>query len=291
MSIDLLSSVPATEHTLQEIGRGSVSKMSARLEGPLVQYHFRLGDSEVAVNPLIGKTLRLEYLGAIHCVNCGRKTKTSFSQGYCYPCMTKLPQCDVCIMAPEKCHYDAGTCRDPSWGEQFCMTDHVVYLANSSGIKVGITRATQLPTRWLDQGASQALPIMRVATRQQSGLVEDLFRSLVADRTNWRALLKGDAAAVDLIAVREQLFENCAAGIQTLQERFGLQAIQPLLDAQPVEIRYPVEAYPTKIVSFNLDKNPIAEGTLLGVKGQYLIFDTGVINIRKYTAYQLAVHQ
>ncbi|MEG1077466.1 MAG: DUF2797 domain-containing protein [Pseudomonas sp.] len=274
-----------------ELGRGSISKMSARLDAPVVQYAFRLGEQEVPVNPLIGKTLRLEYLGAIHCSHCGRKTKTSFSQGYCYPCMTKLAQCDVCIMAPEKCHYDQGTCREPSWGEQFCMTDHVVYLANSSGIKVGITRASQLPTRWLDQGASQALPIVRVATRQQSGLVEDLFRSQVADRTNWRALLKGDAEAVDLVAVRDQLFASCAEGLNALQARFGLQAVQPLNDAEVLEIRYPVEAYPSKIVSFNLDKNPVAEGTLLGIKGQYLIFDTGVINIRKYTAYQLAVHQ
>lgn len=274
-----------------ELARGSLSKMSVQLQAPVVQYSFRLGDSLVPVNPMIGKTLRLEYLGAIHCSHCGKRTKTSYSQGYCYPCMTKLAQCDLCIMAPERCHYDAGTCREPSWGEQFCMTDHVVYLANSSGVKVGITRATQLPTRWLDQGASQALPIMRVATRQQSGLVEDLFRSQVADRTNWRALLKGDAAAVDLAQVRDQLFESCAEGLQGLQERFGLQAIQTIADVEPLEIRYPVEQYPAKIVSFNLDKNPIAEGTLLGVKGQYLIFDSGVINIRKYTAYQLAVHQ
>jgi hypothetical protein len=276
---------------LNEIGRGSIRKMSAQLGADQVQYAFRLDEQQLPVNPLIGKTLRLEYLGAIHCVNCGRKTKTSFSQGFCYPCMTKLAACDVCIMAPERCHFDAGTCREPEWGQQFCMTDHVVYLANSSGVKVGITRASQLPTRWLDQGASQALPIMRVATRQQSGLVEDLFRSQVADRTNWRALLKGEAPAVDLIAVRKQLFDSCAAGIQMLQERFGLLAIQPLNDAQPVQIRYPVSEYPTKIVSFNLDKNPVVEGTLMGIKGQYLIFDTGVINIRKYTAYQLAVHQ
>ncbi|MCP8631713.1 DUF2797 domain-containing protein [Pseudomonas mosselii] len=274
-----------------ELARGSLSKMAVRLDAPVVQYSFRLDDTEVPVNPLIGQAIRLEYLGAIHCTHCGKRTKTSFSQGYCYPCMTKLAQCDVCIMAPEKCHYDAGTCREPSWGEQFCMTDHVVYLANSSGIKVGITRATQLPTRWLDQGASQALPIMRVATRQQSGLVEDVLRSQVPDRTNWRALLKGDAEVLDLPAIREQIFDACADGIRGLQERFGLQAIQPLPDAEVVQMRYPVEAYPKKIVSFNLDKDPVVEGTLLGIKGQYLIFDTGVINIRKYTAYQLAVLQ
>ncbi|MDP9521661.1 DUF2797 domain-containing protein [Pseudomonas putida] len=274
-----------------ELARGSLSKMAVSLQAPVVQYSFRLDDTQVPVNPLIGQRLRLEYLGAIHCSHCGKRTKTSFSQGYCYPCMTKLAQCDVCIMAPEKCHYDAGTCREPSWGEQFCMTDHVVYLANSSGIKVGITRATQLPTRWLDQGASQALPIMRVATRQQSGLVEDVLRSQVPDRTNWRALLKGDAEVLDLPAIREQIFDACADRLRELHGRFGLQAIQPLPDAEVVQMNYPVEAYPKKIVSFNLDKDPVAEGTLLGIKGQYLIFDTGVINIRKYTAYQLAVLQ
>ncbi len=274
-----------------ELARGSLSKMAVSLQAPVVQDSFRLDDTQVPVNPLIGQRLRLEYLGAIHCSHCGKRTKTSFSQGYCYPCMTKLAQCDVCIMAPEKCHYDAGTCREPSWGEQFCMTDHVVYLANSSGIKVGITRATQLPTRWLDQGASQALPIVRVATRQQSGLVEDLLRSQVPDRTNWRALLKGDAEELDLVAIREQVFDACADGLRELQGRFGLQAVQPLADAEVVQMKYPVEAYPSKIVSFNLDKDPVVEGTLLGIKGQYLIFDTGVINIRKYTAYQLAVLQ
>ena len=275
---------------MSELGRGALTKMAVRLDAP-VQYSLRLGDAEVAVNPLIGKSLRLEYLGAIHCSHCGRRTKKSYAQGYCYPCMMKLAQCDSCIMSPEKCHYDAGTCREPAWGEQFCMADHVVYLANSSGVKVGITRATQLPTRWLDQGASQALPILRVATRLQSGLVEDLLRSQVADRTNWRALLKGDAEPVDLPAVREQLFDTCQAGLEALQQRFGLQAIQPLAAAEVVEMRYPVAAYPAKITSFDLDKNPVVEGTLQGIKGQYLIFDTGVINIRKYTAYQLAVQQ
>ncbi|XEG74357.1 DUF2797 domain-containing protein [Pseudomonas sp. abacavir_1] len=273
---------------MKELGRGALSKMSARLESP-VQYAFRLGEAEVAVNPLIGKTLRLEYLGAIHCCHCGRKTKKSFSQGYCYPCFTKLAQCDSCIVSPEKCHYDEGTCREPEWGERFCMTDHVVYLANSSGVKVGITRATQVPTRWIDQGARQALPILRVATRQQSGLVEDLLRSQVADRTNWRALLKGEAEPLDLAAIREQLFDHCAEGLRELQQRFGLQAIQPVSDIEPIEIRYPVQAYLAKITSFDLDKTPVVEGTLQGIKGQYLIFDTGVINIRKYTAYQLAI--
>lgn len=273
---------------MAELARGALDKMAARLDAP-VQYALRLGEAQVPLNPLIGRPLRLEYLGAIHCSHCGRRTAKSFGQGYCYPCFKKLPQCDSCIVSPEKCHHALGTCRDPAWGERFCMTGHVVYLANSSGVKVGITRASQVPTRWLDQGACQALPILRVATRQQSGLVEDLLRSQVADRTNWRALLKGEAAPVDLSGVREQLFESCREGLEALQARFGVQAIQPLADAEPLEIRYPVEVYPEKIVSLDLDKTPVVEGTLQGIKGQYLIFDVGVINIRKYTAYQLAV--
>lgn len=273
-----------------ELGRGALSKMGTRLEQP-VQYSLRLGEQDLDLNALLGQGVRLEYLGAIHCSHCGRKTKKSFSQGYCYPCFSKLAQCDTCIMSPERCHYAAGTCREPAWGEQFCMTDHVVYLANSSGAKVGITRATQVPTRWIDQGATQALPIMRVATRQQSGLVEDVLRSQVTDRTNWRAMLKGEAAPLDLAQLAGEIFEACHAGITALQERFGLQAIQPLSDLAVVDIAYPVLAYPAKVASFDLEKTPVVEGTLQGIKGQYLIFDTGVINIRKFTAYQLAVHQ
>jgi len=273
---------------MNELGRGALSKMTIRL-GETAQYAFRLDETEVPVNPLLGKRIRLEFLGAIHCSHCGRKTKKSFAQGYCYPCFTKLAQCDSCIMSPEKCHHEQGTCREPGWGEQYCMTEHVVYLANSSGIKVGITRATQLPTRWLAPWSSQALPIFRVATRQQSGFVEDLLRTQVADKTNWRALLKGDAEPVDLAGVREQLMSSCAEGIAALQQRFGLQAIQPVSDVEVLEIRYPVDAYPTKVASHDLEKTPVVEGILKGIKGQYLILDTGVINLRKYTAYQVAV--
>ncbi len=112
-------------------------------------------------------------------------------------------------MSPEKCHYDKGTCRDASWGDEFCMQDHIVYLANSSGIKVGITRHSQIPTRWLDQGAMQAMPIARVSTRQLSGLLEVIFKQHVSDKTNWRTLLKQDAIDLDLPAKRDELFELC----------------------------------------------------------------------------------
>jgi len=270
------------------LGQGALRKMRSELGAP-VSYAFCLDEQELPVNRLLGQRLSIEFLGGSHSSNYGRKTKKSFSKGYCYLCFTKLAQCDSCIMSPERCHYAAGTCREPAWGEQFCMTDHIVYLANSSGVKVGITRATQVPTRWIDQGASQALPILRVATRQQSGLVEDLLRAQLTDRTNWRAMLKGSAEPVDLPALRAQLFETFADGLGQLQQRFGLQALQLLEDSQPVEINYPVTCYPTKVVSHDLHKTPLVEGTLLGIKGQYLLLDTGVINLRKYTAYQVAI--
>jgi Protein of unknown function (DUF2797) len=254
-----------------------------------VEYQLPLDDQRLPLNAHLGKVIRLQSKGVIHCVHCGRRSNKSFSQGYCYPCFTKLAQCDICIVSPEKCHYDQGTCRDPEWGEQHCMTDHIVYLANSSGIKVGITRESQLPTRWIDQGAVQALPIFRVKTRQQSGLVEDILRQHVADKTNWRTMLKGAIVPAELSTMRDSLYERCDQGLSELEERFGLQAFQRIENVEPVDIEYPVLEYPTKVVSHNMDKNPLVEGMLMGIKGQYLILDNGVINIRKYTAYHVEV--
>ncbi|HDZ57456.1 MAG TPA: DUF2797 domain-containing protein [Pseudomonas xinjiangensis] len=269
---------------------GTVRKMIGELrEGDnTVQYSLPVGSETIALNACLGRTVRLEALGDIYCVHCARRTKTSFSQGYCYPCFTKLPQCDLCIMSPERCHYDQGTCRDPAWGEQFCMSDHIVYLANSSGAKVGITRATQLPTRWIDQGASQALPIMRVSLRRHSGLVEDLLRRQVGDKTNWRALLRGVPDPLNLTELRDTLLSGAREGMDALHLEHGLQAFQPLAEAEVMEIRYPVLEYSPKPKSANLAKEPVLEGTLLGIKGQYLLLDTAVINIRKYTGYNVA---
>lgn len=271
------------------IFQGHLRKMAVAVEAEQAQYAIRLDDQNIPLNDHIGKTIRIEHTGEIHCIACGRKSKKSFSQGYCYPCMTKLAQCDSCIMSPEKCHYDRGTCREPQWGEENCMIDHVVYLANSSGIKVGITRHTQIPTRWLDQGAGQAIPIARVATRHLSGMLEVIFKQHVADKTNWRTLLKQDAADLDLAAKRDELFEICHEEISELQMEYGLQAVQLIYDGDVNNFRYPVTQYPTKVSSFNLDKDPVAQGKLMGIKGQYLILDSGVINLRKYTSYLVKI--
>ena len=190
-------------------------------------------------------------------------------------------------MKPEQCHYEQGTCREPEWGLAHCMQPHYIYLANSSGIKVGITRHTQIPTRWIDQGAIQALPILKVTSRYISGLVEIAIAEHVSDRTSWQKMLKNQVEAVDLIDKRNILLDVCSQQINAITDRFGEQAIETLGHETPVDIEYPVLAYPEKVKSFNLDKNPEVSGNLQGIKGQYLIFDSGVINIRKYAGYEV----
>ncbi len=265
------------------LAQGALHKMQVDTGDP-VQYRLVVGEKQIPLNPLLGKPIRLDYSGVINCTHCGRKTNKSFNQGYCYPCFRALPQCDRCIMSPELCHLAAGTCRDAEWGETHCQQDHIVYLANSSGVKVGITR--QVPTRWIDQGAVQALPIFRVATRMQSGLLEAVIREHASDRTNWRAMLKGQVAELDLKAERDRLIALCQPGIRELQSQFGLQAIQQL-DADELAFNYPVLNFPAKVSTHNLDKQPQVSGVLQGIKGQYLILDSGVINVRKFTAYQV----
>ena len=268
------------------LASGAVRKMKTKLATP-VDYLLVMGGHEVPLNRYLGKSLQLEFKGQINCVHCDRKTSKSFNQGYCYPCFKRLAQCDMCIMSPEKCHYGAGTCREPEWGESHCMIDHIVYLANTSGIKVGITR--DAPTRWMDQGASQAQPIFRVSSRLRSGLVETVFKNHIADKTNWQRMLKGAAEPRDLEAVRQELMAECVSDIEALQQEHGIQSIQVLEGEASVSIEYPVLAYPTKVKSFNLDKTPVIGGTLMGIKGQYLMFDTGVINMRKYGGYSLSL--
>ena len=274
------------EETLEETG--SLDKMLSRLDSP-VYYELPLGDTRLAISGQLGRPLTLEFHGEIHCSNCGRKTKKSYQQGYCFPCARRLARCDICIVRPEKCHYHLGTCREPEWGDTHCMQPHIVYLANTSGLKVGITRQPQVPTRWIDQGATQALPIFQVANRYISGLIETTLAAHVADKTDWRKMLKGGAEPIDLTAARDRLLAVCNDEIAAIGERFGAGSITALGDESIVDIDYPVLAYPDKIKALNLDKTPLVEGVLQGIKGQYLILDTGVLNVRKYTSYRVTV--
>ncbi len=265
---------------------GNLRKMVTELSGG-VKYQLPLDEARIDLNALLGTRVAFEFGGVINCVHCDRKTKKSFSQGFCYPCFRRLAACDSCIMSPEKCHFDEGTCREPDWAQSNCFVDHVVYLANTSGVKVGITRHSQVPTRWMDQGATQAQPIARVQHRQLSGLLETAIAKHVAYKTAWQTMLKGNGADVSLEDKRAELMDLCAEDISALQDRFGLQALQ-ILEAEPtVEIQYPVLEFPTKVSTHNFDKNPRVEGRLMGIKGQYLLLDTGVLNIRKFGGYHV----
>ena len=275
--------------------RGFLRKMSAQLpeagsspDCP-VQYSLRLNDAAYPLNGHIGSTITIFHTGNIECLECGRKSKKSYSQGFCYPCFKKLAQCDLCVVSPERCHFDQGTCRDENFAHNFCMQPHIVYIANSSGLKVGITKPENLPTRWIDQGAVQAMPIMSVQTRQQSGFAEVAFKNHVSDKTQWQQMLKADDHHIDLIKARDQLMLEANKELLPVMDRFGLQAIQPILDSEPVTLTYPVKQYPTKVVSYNLDKSSLISGRLLGIKGQYLILDTGVINLRRFTSYEVEI--
>jgi len=239
------------------------------------------------LNPLLGQTLTLQYTGAIYCVACGRKTSKSFNQGHCFPCVRKLASCDICIVKPELCHYDKGTCREPQWGESWCMDRHYVYLANTSGLKVGITHDRNLPSRWIDQGATQALPVYRVASRFIAGLLEKSAAEHIADKTNWRKMLQLTPEPIDLLHARETQRSQVAEQFAELNDRFGEQAIEALPEQSAINIDYPVLERPVKIKSHNLDKQATVTGTLMGIIAQYLVLDTGVINIRKFSGYEV----
>ncbi|VAX13573.1 FIG00953934: hypothetical protein [hydrothermal vent metagenome] len=265
---------------------GHLRKMLTSLEVP-VQYHLPLDEERVDMNSLIGQPISLNFVNEIHCLACGRKTSKSFNQGYCYPCFKKLAQCDSCIIKPELCHYDQGSCREPEWGEQHCLQDHIVYLANSSAIKVGITRSSQIPTRWIDQGASSALPIFRVKNRLLSGRIEVILKQHISDRTDWRKMLRGKPETLDLADKRDALLAICKNEIDELMAESAAGAVTRLASETPVNIEFPVNHYPAKVSSFNFDKTPEINGVLNGIKGQYLILDSGVLNIRKFGGYRV----
>lgn len=247
----------------------------------IVQYSLPIGEESIDINPLIGKEICLEFSGNIYCLDTGKKIKKSYGQGFSWEAFNTLAQCDECIFRPELCHYSAGTCREPSWGEAHCLKPHIVYLANTSDLKVGITRQTQVPTRWMDQGASYALPLLEVKDRLTSGLIEIEIAKKIGDKTNWRKMLKGEVPKIDLLEKREEILKE----FDSLIKKHGAKVLEPKI----YTFNYPVESYPSKISSLSFDKTPIIKGTLLGIKGQYLIFDCGVINIRKFQGYEVVL--
>ena len=253
--------------------------------GEPAEYRLPVGDERIALNPLVGKRIALEFTGTIRCVACGRVTRKSFNQGYCYPCFKSLAQCDMCILRPELCHYHEGTCREPEWGRRHCMQPHAVYLATTSGVKVGITRKSQIPIRWLDQGATQAMVVFETPTRRDAGLIEAALKAHVADRTDWRAMLRGDAEPVDLEAEATTLLDRATGSLASWLE--GGEPPPRLEAARQHAYAYPVACHPSRVRSVSFDKVSSIEGLLVGMKGQYLILDTAVANIRRHAGYEI----
>lgn len=265
---------------MKQTHSGIIRKLKSCFESPTHPIHYTLpiGGAEIPLNLYLGKKLTLTFTGVIQCLHCGKQTKKSYRQGYCFLCSQTLAQCDFCILKPETCHHHLGTCREPDWAQNHCMVPHIVYVANSSGLKVGITRETQIPTRFIDQGAVQALPLFRVQNRYHAGLLEGELAKTHADKTDWRKMLQGNIETVDLTKASKTIL-----ALPALLD-FPIQA-EPLLKTQEFTFQYPVLEYPKKIKSWNVEKENTLIGQLLGIKGQYLIFDVGVINIRNHSGY------
>lgn len=257
---------------------GTLKKLKAKHQD-IVQYYLPLGDDEVSLNEYIGKKVSLNFTGNIYCIDSGKKIKKAYGQGYSWESFVTLPECDQCIVQPELCHYASGTCRDSKWGDEHCMQPHVIYLSLTSGTKIGITRKTQVPTRWIDQGAVKAIKLGEVSNRLTSGLVEIEIAKDIGDKTNWRNMLKNVHPEVDLLKLKKEVLKK----YKPLLEKHKVN----ILDDEIYTFNYPVETYPTKVSSFNFLKDPKIEDVLVGIKGQYLIFKSGVINIRKYQGYEV----
>ena len=255
--------------------KDTLKKMDTKLEG-VVQYTLDIHGESIVMNDLIGKQIKIEWSGVVIC-GCGKKMKKFYRSDFCYECFYDSPLASQSIFKPELCTAHLGIEeRDLQWEKTFQLAPHYVYLANSSGIKVGITRGTQGVIRWMDQGASQAILFAQVPNRRFSGDIEVELKKYVDDVTNWRKMLSGIPNPVDLVKMKEELSAYVPKELK--------QYILP--DNTVTEINYPVREYPKKINSTKLERTPIVEGELKGIKGQYLLLDGDrVFNVRSHEGY------
>lgn len=257
-----------------EVGTPLRKMHSALVDGE-ARYVLRLGGSEHPMNRLVGRRVAIRATGVLSCVRCERRVRKLFGQGFCYPCFGNAPENSECIVRPELCRAHLGEGRDPAWEREHHNTDHVVYLSHTGQVKVGVTRATQVPTRWIDQGAVSALVIARTPYRQLAGCIEVALKERFADRTNWRRMLAPlPPAGEELIAARSEALELIPDALRSC-----------MVDGEdPVHVRYPGLDIPPKVASINLDKQPVVAGTLAGIKGQYLLWRDGrVLNVRNHS--------
>jgi len=268
---------------------GVLRKMRV-VDGDPVAYYLKdatIGAPPVAdhgLTPHVGAPVWLRFTGEIRCTLCGRATKKTFNDGYCFPCLQSRAEADICIVKPELCHHGQPDhpCRDEEFAQTQCFQPHVLYVSLTSGMKVGITRRVNLPSRWIDQGAVAAMALAVLPDRRAVGLLEKrLSDEGFADRTHWTRMLKGDPPAADLAPFADRVAQRLSA--------WATPGLLPAAERVVRTFRYPVRQWPEKVTSFNLDKTPEAGGVLQGIKGQYLIFAEGVINLRKYSGYRLEV--
>src|SRR5690554_3131432 len=258
--------------------QGVLRKMTTELSDP-IQYYLLFETDFIHMNQLLEKTINIKFVG-YECLNCGLN-KTIFRQGFCKSCFFDIPQAADWIMKPElsTAHLDKED-RGLKYEKRVQLQPHIVYLANSSNVKVGVTRKSQVPTRWIDQGAHEAIEIVEVPNRYLAGITEVALKEHVADKTNWRTMLKNDIADEDLVTWREKLKQYIP---DEAKEYY-------IASNSETNIHFPVLYYPTKPKSLNLDKTPNYTGKLVGIKGQYLIFeDDTVFNVRSNEGYVVAI--
>ena len=245
-----------------------------------VTYYLNLDNEAVCkLNDAIGKEVTLSFGGKIFCTSCGKKIRKTYSDGLCYPCMQSLPSADMCILKPHTCHHHLGTCRDPQWGLDNCFQPHTLYLARSSSIKIGITRGTVPFGRWMDQGAIEGMAIGSFPNRREVGLAEYSVSEKMSDKTNWRKMLTNDVTDVPFE-------EYVGMAKATLNDEQRSHLIE---DPKSYKINYPVTEYPAKVKSCNLTKMPFISKTLTGIKGQYLLFDNEVLNLRSHAGFEIGL--
>ena len=250
-------------------------KMKTRLSEQVI-YHLPLENELIPMNELVGQKISLKFEHEIYCTNCDKKTNKSF-QGFCWNCFSTSPENAECILRPELCRAHEGIGRDMEWERVHHLQEHFVYLALSSSIKVGVTRSTQVPTRWIDQGASSVIRLAKVPYRYLAGVIEVEMKKYFTDKTNWQKMLKGeDAEGINLV---EEKWKAEDYFPQELKQYYSE-------DDSITTLNYPVLKYPDKVKSIDFEKQNQVSGRLAGIKGQYLIFeDNSVLNIRKHEGY------
>ena len=235
-----------------------------------IQYYLDMEADFLNMNQLLGKSLKITF-EKFECLNCHLE-KEIFRQGFCKSCFFETPNAGDWIMRPElsKAHLGIED-RDLSYEQKVQLQPHIVYLANSSNVKVGVTRKQQVPTRWIDQGAHEAIEIVEVPNRYLAGITEVALKEFVADKTNWRKMLKNDIEDESLVDWRNKL-----------KQYIPDEAKEYLIESNTeTHLNFPVHKYPEKPKSLNLKKEKSYSGNLVGIKGQYLIFeDETVFNVR-----------